>query len=151
MKNRKLLKTLEKEIILFSAINANLNARAFINRIFGYLRANKDLLDKDIIKGVPYEQIQQNIKNGKYRLPPQTKKEYPEPHRDPATGKIIIENCTLYNQDLMNYNGYQVMEWTKQGKYNLSPAELEKEREKYKEKQEALSKKYANKNINYLR
>ena len=44
MKNRKLLKTLEKEIILFSAINANLNARAFINRIIGYLRANKDLL-----------------------------------------------------------------------------------------------------------
>lgn len=114
-------------------------------------RANKELLDKDIIKGVPYEQIQQNIKNGKYRLPPQTKKEYPEPHRDPSTGKIIIENCTLYNQDLMNYNGYQVMEWAKQGKYNLSPAELEKEREKYKEKQKALSKKYANKNINDLR
>lgn len=47
MKNRKLLKTLEKEIILFSAINANLNARAFINRIFGYLRANKDLLQEE--------------------------------------------------------------------------------------------------------
>ena len=108
-------------------------------------RANKELLDKDIINGVPYDQIQQNIKNGKYRLPPQPKKEYSEPHRNPVTGKIVIENCTSYNQDLMNYSGYQVMEWAKRGKYNLSPEELEKERQKYKEKQEALSKKYTGK------
>ena len=92
-------------------------------------RANKALLDKDIIQGVPYTQIQQNIENGKYRLPPQIKKEHLEPHRDPVSGKIVIENCTLYNQDLMNYTGYQVMEWAKQGKYNLSPEELEKERD----------------------
>ena len=109
-------------------------------------RANKKLLDQDIIRGVPYEQIKHNIKNGKYKLTePQIKKTYPEPHRNPVNGKIVIENCTLYNQDLMNYNGYQVMEWAKQGKYNLSTEELQKEREKYKKKQEALSKKYANK------
>ena len=45
----------------------------------------------------------------------------------------------------MNYSGYQVMEWAKQGKYNLTPEELEVERKKYKEKQEASRKKYANK------
>lgn len=119
--------------------------RAFKPTITAEQRANQKLLDQDIIRGVSYEQIQQNIKNGKYRLPPQIKKEYPEPHRDSATGKIVIENCTLYNQDLMSYNGYQVMEWAKQGKYNLSPKELEKERKKYREKQEALSKKYIDK------
>ena len=109
-------------------------------------RANQKLLDQDIIRGVPYEQIKQNIRNGKYYLEkPKTEKKYPEPHRDAISGKIIVENCTLYNQDLMNYNGYQVMKWAKQGKYNLSPEELRKERETYKKKQEALSKKYAKK------
>ena len=119
--------------------------RAFEPTITAEQRANKKLLDADIIKGVPYEQIKKNIKNGKYKLAePQVKKEYPEPHRN-SDGKIVIENCTLYNQDLMNYNGYQVMEWAKQGKYNLSPDELKKEREKYKKKQDELLEKYANK------
>ena len=109
-------------------------------------RANKELLDQDIIRGVPYEQIKRNIRNGKYELAePQVEKKYPEPHKDPVSGKIVIENCTLYNQDMMKYNGYQVMEWAKQGKYNLTAEELQKERERYREKQEALSKKYANK------
>lgn len=99
-------------------------------------RANKKLLDEDIIKGVPYKQIKKNIINGKYRLAePQIKKSYPEPHRDPVSGKIIIENFKLYNQDLMNYSGYQVGQWVKQGKYNLSPEEAKKEIEKYKEEQ----------------
>lgn len=104
--------------------------RMFEPTITAEQRANKKLLDQDIIKGVPYKQIQQNILNGKYKLTePQIQKKYPEPHRD-YDGKIIIENCTLYNQDVMKYSGYQVMEWAKQGKYNLTPEELEKEREK---------------------
>ena len=109
--------------------------RMFEPTIMAEQRANKKLLDQDIISGVPYEQIQQNIKNGKYKLTePQTKVEYPEPHRDPVDGKIIIENCTLYNQDVMKYSGYQIMEWAKQGRYNLMAEELEKERKKHKEK-----------------
>lgn len=47
MKNRKLLKTLESEILLFSAANTDTTAQAFINRIFAYLRANKDLLQEE--------------------------------------------------------------------------------------------------------
>ena len=121
--------------------------RAFEPTIKAEQRANKKLLDQDIIRGVPCKQIKQNIRNGKYRLvEPQVKKEYPEPHRD-VNGKIVVENCTLYYQDLMNYSGYQVMKWVQQGKYNLSSEELQKEREQYKAKQEALSKKYTNKKI----
>lgn len=120
--------------------------RAFEPTITAEDRANEEQITKDIIKGVPYEQIRKDIRNGKYRLAePQVKEDYPEPHRDPVNGKIIIENCELYYQDMMNYNGYQVMEWAKQGKYNLTPEELEIERKKYKERQEFLSKKYANK------
>ena len=120
--------------------------RVFEPTILAEQRANKELLDKDIIKGVPYEQIKKNIQNGKYRLPePQAQTKYPEPHRDSVTGKIIIENCTLYYQDLMNYNGYQVMEWAKQGKYNLTPEELEVERKKYKEKYNKFSENYLTK------
>lgn len=120
--------------------------RVFEPTITAEQRANKKLLDQDIIRGVPYEQIRNNIKNGKYKLTePQFKKEYPEPHRNVTNGKIVIENRVLYNQDVLNYNGYQIMEWAKQGRYNLTPEELEKEQKKYKEKQEYLSKKYANK------
>ncbi len=103
--------------------------------IYAEQRANKKLLDQDIIRGVPYEQIKKNIKNGKYVVTePQIKVQYPEPHRDPIDGKIIIENCTLYSQDSLKYNGYQIMEWAKQGRYNLTPEELEQERKKRKEK-----------------
>ena len=102
--------------------------RMFKPTITAEQRANKKLLDQDIIKGVPYKQIQKNIREGKYRLTePQTKVEYPAPHRDPVSGKIVIENCTLYNQDVMKYSGYQIMEWAKQGRYNLTSEELKKE------------------------
>lgn len=126
--------------------SANGIKRAFEPTVTAEQRANKKLLNQDIIKGVPYKQIQKNIRNGKYKVvEPQVKKEYPEPHRNPVDGKIVIENCTLYYQDLMDYSGYQVMEWAKQGKYNLTPAELQNEREKYKAKYKKLPKKYANK------
>lgn len=92
------------------------------------MRANKELLNKDIIKGVPYEQIQKNIKNGKYKLT----ETYPEPHKDPVTGQIIIENCLLYKEDLLKYGGVQTMKWVKQGKYNLTQEELKKEHERIK-------------------
>lgn len=96
--------------------------------IMADMRANKELLNKDIIKGVPYEQIQKNIKNGKYKLT----ETYSEPHKDPVTGQIIIENCLLYKEDLLKHDGAQVMKWVKQGKYNLTPEELEKEHERIK-------------------
>lgn len=109
--------------------------RGFEPTITAEQRANEKLLNDDIIKGVPYEKIKKNILNGKYRLPkPQVEEKHPEPHINPQTGKIIIENYTLYNQDIMKYNGGQVMKWAKQGKYNLTSEELEIERRKYKEK-----------------
>ena len=96
--------------------------------------ANKELYHKDIMAGVPVEQRMKNLANGKYKLT----KTYPEPHRDPVSGKIVIENCTLYEEDVKDYGAYQAQQWVKQGKYNLTPEELEKEREKYKAKMEYL-------------
>ena len=52
--------------------------RMFEPTITAEQRANKELLDQDIIRGVPYKQIEQGIINGKYRLPPQIKNEYPD-------------------------------------------------------------------------
>lgn len=94
---------------------------------------NKELYHKDLMDGVPIEQRMKNLENGKYKLV----EKYPEPHRD-ENGKIIIENCTLYKEDVKKYGAYQAQKWVKQGKYNLSPEELEKEREKYKKKMEYL-------------
>lgn len=96
--------------------------------------ANKELYHKDLMNGVSTEQRMKNLKNGKYKLT----KTHPEPHRDLVSGKIIIENCTLYKEDVKKYGAYQAQQWVKQGKYNLTPEELEKEREKYKKKMEHL-------------
>ena len=52
---------------------------------------------------------------------------YPEPHRDLESGKIIIENCKLYYEDLDKYGASKARQWVKQGRYNLSPEELKKE------------------------
>ena len=90
--------------------------------------ANKELYHQDIMNGVSAEQRMKNVKNGKYKLT----ETYPEPHKDPKTGKIIIENCKLYKEDLFKYGAAQTMKWVKQGKYNLTPEELEKERERIK-------------------
>ena len=86
------------------------------------------------MNGVSVEQRMKNLKNGKYKLT----ETYPEPHRDPISGKIIIENCTLYEEDLRKYGAHQAQQWVKQGKYNLTPEELEKERERYKKETEHL-------------
>lgn len=86
---------------------------------------NKELIYQDRMKGIPEKQILKNVEKGKYIM----KEQHPEPHRDPVDGKIVIENCKLYDEDLFKYGAVQVGKWIKQGKYNLSPEELEKERE----------------------
>lgn len=97
--------------------------------------ANKDLYYKDMMNGVSTKQLMKNVQNGRYRM----NEIYPEPHRD-IDGKIIIENCKLYNEDVWNYGAVQAQKWVKQGKYNLTPEELEKERERIKAKYERLYK-----------
>ena len=95
---------------------------------------NKELYHKDIMAGVSVEQRMKNLKNGKYKLT----KVYPEPHRDPISGKIMIENCKLYKEDVQKYGAYQAQQWVKQGKYNLTPEELAKERERIKNEMASL-------------
>ena len=96
--------------------------------------ANKELYYKDMADGVPIEQRMKNLKNGKYKAVVT----YPEPHKDPVTGKIIIENSLLYKEDVKNYGAVQAQQWVKQGKYNLTPEELKKEEERIKKKLENL-------------
>lgn len=95
--------------------------------------ANKDLIHKDIMEGRS-DQLIKNAHNGKYVVT----ETYPEPHRDPKTGKIIIENCELWKKDVRDYGAYQVSKWVKQGKYNLSPEELKKQEEEHKKKMDYL-------------
>lgn len=94
-------------------------------------RANKELLDKDIMSGVPYSQLQKNVRSGKYKLTEVQQQKHPEPHKD-ANGKIIVENNLLYKQDLKKYGAVQTYKWAKQGKYNLTPEELKREKERIK-------------------
>ena len=96
--------------------------------------ANKELYHKDLMDGVSVKQRMKNLENGKYKLT----ETYPEPHRDPNDGKIVIENYSLYEEDLFKYGAVQTMKWVKQGKYNLTPEELVKERERHKKKMEHL-------------
>ena len=63
---------------------------------------------------------------------------YPEPHRDPVSGKIMIENCKLYYEDINKYGASQAQKWVRQGKYNLSKEEFEKEKERIREKYKRL-------------
>lgn len=91
--------------------------------------ANKELYHQDLMHGVPVEQRMKNLKNGKYKLV----ESYPEPHRD-KNGKIIIENSQLYYDDVKKYGAYQAQKWVKQGKYNLTPEELEKECKRIQDK-----------------
>lgn len=98
--------------------------------------ANKELYHKDLMSGMSAEERMRNVKNGRYKLT----EIYPEPHRDPKSGKIIIENCKLYYEDLNKYGAYQAQQWVKQGKYNLTPEELEKENERIKAKYDYLYK-----------
>lgn len=85
--------------------------------------ANKDLIHKDRMNGMSEKEILKNVHKGKYFL----KEEHEEPHRDLKTGHIIIENSLLWEQDIKKYGYSQAHEWVRQGRYNLSPEELEKE------------------------
>lgn len=76
--------------------------------------ANKELYYKDMMNGVSSKERMKNLKNGKYKL---TEK-HPEPHKD-SSGKIIIENSSLYKEDVRKYGAVQAVRWAKQGKYNL--------------------------------
>lgn len=96
--------------------------------------ANKKLYYEDMSKGISPEQLTKNLANGKYKIT----KVYPEPHRDQKTGKIVIENDKLYKEDVKNYGAYQAREWMYQGKYNLTPKELEKRQEEIKKEWEYL-------------
>ena len=96
--------------------------------------ANKELYHKDIMDGVPIEQRMKNLENGKYKMV----ENHPEPHRDPVSEKIMIENCNLYYEDVWKYGAYQAQKWVNQGKYNLSPEELEKEKERINAKYKRL-------------
>ena len=95
--------------------------------------ANKDLYHEDMMNGVSPQQLSKNLRNGKYKLT----ENYPEPHRD-ENGKIIIENYKLYNEDVKNHGAYQAHKWVQQGKYNLTPEELEKQHEEFERDWEHL-------------
>lgn len=95
---------------------------------------NKELYYQDTMNGVSVEQRMKNLKNGKYK----STQIYPEPHRDAVSGKIIIENETLYWEDVKKYGAYRAQQWVKQGKYNLTPEEFKKEQEKIKKHYEYL-------------
>ena len=98
--------------------------------------ANKELYHEDLMSGMSSKQLIKNVENGKYKLPIET---YPEPHRM-EDGRIIIENDTLYYEDIKRYGAYQAQQWVKQGKYNLTPEELEKKHEAHKARMERIYK-----------
>jgi hypothetical protein len=102
------------------------NERAIPAENFG----DKTLYYKDIMDGIPIEQRMDNLANGKYK----PTESYPKPHKDPLTGKIVIENCGLYRKDIQQYSAQQVMQWVKQGKYNLTAEEFKKEEERIRAK-----------------
>jgi hypothetical protein len=77
--------------------------------------ANRELYHKDIMDGVHIEQIMKNQENGRYRLAGT----HPEPNRNPQNGKIIIENCKLFYEDVDKYGAWQARRWAERGKYNL--------------------------------
>lgn len=92
--------------------------------------ANRELYHKDIMSGMSDEQLIKNVEKGRYKMA----NVHPEPHRDPESGKILIENGSLYQKDLIVHGACKTMEWVRQGKYNLTPEELKKENERLKAK-----------------
>lgn len=95
--------------------------------------ANKELYHKDLMSGVSVEERMKNLTNGKYKIA----EVYTEPHKD-TDGRIIVENCKLYNEDVKKYGVIQAQKWVKQGRYNLTKEENEKEIERIKKKMEYL-------------
>lgn len=95
---------------------------------------NKVLYYEDVVNGVSPEQLTKNLANGKYKI----NKAYPEPHRNPKTGKIVIENDKLYKEDVKMYGVSKAREWMYQGKYNLTPEGLKKREEEIKKEWDYL-------------
>ena len=87
--------------------------------------SNKELYYKDLMSDMSDKERMKNVRNGKYIL----NEPYQEPHRT-KDGKIFIENSKLYNEDIKKYGVHQTYKWVRQGKYNLTPAELKKEYER---------------------
>lgn len=96
--------------------------------------ANKKLYYEDMANGVSPEQLTKNLANGKYKMT----EVYPEPHRNPETGKIVIENDKLYKEDVKMYGVSKAREWMYQGKYNLTPEELKKREEEIRKEWDNL-------------
>ena len=95
--------------------------------------ANKDLIYQDRMNGMSEKEILKNAQRGRYII---TEK-YPEPHRN-ERGQIMIENCKLWNEDLLKYGAVQTDKWVKQGKYNLEGEALKKEQERIEKHFEEL-------------
>lgn len=95
--------------------------------------ANKELIHKDRMAGISEKEFARNLANGKYKVTGT----YPEPHRM-EDGRIIIENYELYKEDCRKYGVPQAHKWMRQGKYNLTPEELQKQKEKFDKGMERL-------------
>ena len=80
------------------------------------------------MNGVPMEQIVKYARVGRFKID----EKYPEPHRD-ENGKIMIENCLLYDQDCEIYSPEMIYKMAQRGRYNLSHEELIKERQRIEE------------------
>ncbi|MBQ4546041.1 MAG: hypothetical protein IJA17_02665 [Oscillospiraceae bacterium] len=96
--------------------------------------ANKELIHKDRMSGISEKEIIKRAESGRYYIPNEVFQAYPIPHRDPKDNKIIIENDTLYNEDLINYGAFKTYKWVDQGKYNLTKEEMEIENLRLKRK-----------------
>ena len=76
---------------------------------------------------IVYNVIDEKNKSSNAYVPDVDKLSYSEPHRDPKTEKIIIENSVLYENDCKKYGVSQTMQWVREGKYNLTPDALKLE------------------------
>ena len=85
--------------------------------------ANKELMHQDLMNGVSAEQRLRYAKQSRYYIPKSVTEAYPNPNRD-EKGKIIIENSTLYHDDVNNHGAYNAQQWVDQGKYNLTTEEM---------------------------
>lgn len=90
--------------------------------------ANQKLMQEDYAKGMTHEEKLKNVKNGRYYIKAE---KHEEPHRD-ANGRIVIENFDLYEEDYKKYGWKQVDIWVGQGRYNLTPEELRKAKERWR-------------------
>lgn len=91
-----------------------------------------DAYKQDVLSGVSHEQRMKKMQADVYE-----KADHPEPDRD-KDGKIIIENCELFESDKASYGITQAYKWAAQGKYNLTPKELEIEQKRIEDKYNKL-------------